>query len=215
MAPQMWPGIGNLALYNNHFQWLLVFWVKTVCLLVKITAVNWVYLSKHLHGGSVRLCAEFIYITTTLGCWLLGLCVQDMWGLWKQKWFFFLPFILSSSSSLCLPLSLSLSLSFILQLALSSPLYCPMKAEAQLYSRGAEWTDVAGIGRGRDEQEQAAFCKFDSQIFKKRKKRKHKNKTSLYTVWLNRIRILPFLLFLLFLYASQEILYVLIFCFIC
>lgn len=38
---------------------------------------------------------------------------------------------------LILPLSLCL--------ARSPPLYCPMEAEAQLHSRGAERTDVTGV----------------------------------------------------------------------
>ncbi len=169
-------------------QLLLVFWVKPVFLLVKITAVNWVYLRKHLHSGSVRPCGVFIYITTTLGRWLLGLCVQDV-GFMKAEMILFPP---PRPQLFIRPLSLSLS--FIPCLALSSPLYCPMKAEAQLYSRGAEWTDVAGVEEEAEmsNRSPAAFCKFDSQILKQKENEEtYKNKSSLYTMWVIRTTMLP------------------------
>lgn len=107
--------------------------------MVKITAASRVDLGKQLHvgggggGGSVRPLGAFIYITAT-DFWD---CVCKTCGVNESR-----------NDSL-----LSLSLSFILHLALSSPLYCPTEAEAQLDPRGARRTDVAGRrGRGRDEQ---------------------------------------------------------------
>lgn len=83
--------------------------------------------------------------------------------------------------------TLSLSHSSSTSLSLWSPLYCPMEAEAQLYSRGAEWTDVAGRrGRGRDEQPKpGCFLQIWLSNIKKKKKgerREHINKSSLYSL---------------------------------
>lgn len=67
--------------------------------------------------------------------------------------------------------------------------YCPLEAEAQLYSRGAKRTDVGSAEEKAhmNKQSPAASCKFDSQITKKSRKMrkyiKHRNKYSLCMLW--------------------------------
>lgn len=50
-----------------------------------------------------------------------------------------------------------------------------MKAEAQLYSRGAERTDVADVEEEAEmsNRSPAASCRFDSQMLGGKKKKKH------------------------------------------
>lgn len=111
------------------------------------------------------------------------------------------------SSSALHPLSLSLTLIHRPPRSLVSSQYCPVEAGAQLYSRGAERTDVFGRrGRGRDEQVWLSNIQ-KKKIKIKRERREHINKPWLYMSQVTTLPPLP-------LYASQDILYDLIFLFL-
>lgn len=132
----------------------------------------------------VQPCGEFNNNTTTSNLGLLGLCSRNEEFMKAEMILLFQP--PHRPQLLILFLSLSLSLSFIICLALSSLLCIVLWKSKQLYSRGAERTDVAGVEEEAEmsNRSPAAFCKFDSQIPRKKKENEetHKNKSACHFV---------------------------------
>lgn len=64
----------------------------------------------------------------------------------------------------------------VLSFSASLSPYCPLEAEAQLYSRGAKRTDVGSAEEKAhmNKQSPAVSCKFDSQITKKKSRKMKK-----------------------------------------